>query len=232
MILGPRLVALLMAMATALGVLAASPPAARAEPAAVTPVSCAQRAAELAEIARRAQRNDRIWTYTWGAGMAGLVIGNGVLSRTSSRESHVDYYFGLGGSALGLVAVMAGTFSELRLLGKMRRELAVAAGSAGAGDVELCAAAHRAEKDLAEVARLEKRSRSWITHVGNVVVNAGLGIGLGAGYGRWQQAFIQTTVGIAIGEAQVLTRPSTAEQGLRRLELRPLGAGLALVGYF
>jgi hypothetical protein len=194
-----------------------------------TPVSCAERVAELTSITRRALRNDWIWTYTWTAAYVGLVIGNGVLSHTSSPDSHVDYYFGVGGSALGLLATLLGTVSEQRhLIGMKRRLAAVQNGS----EAEMCAAAIGAERELAEVARLESRARSWIVHVGNVVVNAGLGIGLGAGYGRWRSAFIQTTAGIAIGEAQTLTRPPTAEKGLRSLELRPLGAGLALVGHF
>jgi hypothetical protein len=95
--------------------------------------------------------------------MAGLVASNLVLSQTTGGADHVDYYFGLGGSALGLVTLLIGPAGEMGRLARMRATLD-AARSAGGG-ADLCVAARSAERELAEVARLEARARSWIVHL-------------------------------------------------------------------
>ena len=218
---------LLAAAQSARGAEPTPAPEARSSPA------CARRVEDIRTIVDRAQRDDRVWTGAWAAGMAGLLTGNIILSQTTAQQDRVEYYFGIGGSALGLVSVLVGPFGEFRRLARLRARL-----EAGSGDPDVCALARGAERDLAEVAQLEFRAHSWIVHLGNVIVNAGLGLGLGAGYGHWRGAFLQTVGGMAIGEIQILTRPATAEKGLLRLQLRPLGAGfgvgcgLALAGHF
>ena len=85
-------------------------------------------------------------------------------------------------------------------------------------------------------------STSWIAHVVNVLFNVGVGLILGLGYDRWQTAGLNGAVGIAVGEATVLTTPTGMIDGWDRyrfggkndpkvtVRLVPagLGAGLAL----
>jgi hypothetical protein len=47
-------------------------------------------------------------------------------------------------------------------------------------------------------------------HLGNVLFNVGLGLFLGLGYHHWEAGAINAGVGIAVGEALILTRPTAA----------------------
>jgi hypothetical protein len=53
-------------------------------------------------------------------------------------------------------------------------------------------------------------------HVGNVVLNAGVGLFLGLGYHHWVAGALNFASGAAIGEVIIFTQPTNVVDGLRR----------------
>jgi hypothetical protein len=57
-------------------------------------------------------------------------------------------------------------------------------------------------------AEKERFGSSWISHVGNAVVNAAIGLILGLGYHQWESAGISFGVGFGVGEITILPQPT------------------------
>ena len=56
----------------------------------------------------------------------------------------------------------------------------------------------------------------WWLHVGNVILNTGVGLFLGLGYRHWGAGAWNAFGGSAIGEAIILTQPTGSIEDLRR----------------
>jgi hypothetical protein len=100
----------------------------------------------------------------------------------------------------------------------LERRLATA--PPGTGECQLLA---EAEGLLHRDAKGEAFGRSWLFHVGNVVVNVALGLVIAAGFHHWLSGGISSAVGIAVGEAQILTQPTGAVTALARYRRGDLG---------
>jgi hypothetical protein len=144
-------------------------------------------------------RDVDIWSWTWGsvyvAGSAAQGIVAGV---TSDRGLRIDLTVG---------SIAAG-FGALSLFGLPLRVTLPLRDARGAwSDADRCRLLAQAEATLVEASDRERLATSWVPHVGNVLLNAGIALILGLGYGRWQSAAISGGIGVAVGEANVLSQP-------------------------
>lgn len=85
---------------------------------------------------------------------------------------------------------------------------------------------------FAEDAANEAFCSSWLLHVGNVVLNAAVGLVLGIGWHRWEAAAINFGVGTALGEVMIFTQPTGLVRAQLAWQVAPIwfkdGAGVAL----
>ena len=73
-----------------------------------------------------------------------------------------------------------------------------------------------AERLLVNSAENERLGRSWLMHGANVVYNVLSLLVLGLVFDRWASGALNAVVGVLIGEAMILTQPTSAEDTLRR----------------
>ena len=73
---------------------------------------------------------------------------------------------------------------------------------------------HRDCATLQKVAEEETIAKSWIGHVGTVVVNAAILLIEGAGFHHWEAGFIGAGIGLAVGELNLWTQPTHLQNKL------------------
>jgi hypothetical protein len=88
-----------------------------------------------------------------------------------------------------------------------------------------------AEETLATGARHEAFSNGVVPHIGNVLVNAGIGLILGLGYGRWKSAAISGGIGLAVGETNAFTQPHRLPTSLQTYRAGQLESGRAMAAW-
>lgn len=159
----------------------------------------------LHEDARRA----RVWTGAWGAGYGALALVQ--FAATAALPDQLpDLYVGAISSAGALAALLVVPLDVME----------------DSHALDALALAHPSEVDcdvLAETERLlvhsaenERAGRSLFMHGANIVYNALSLLVLGLVFDRWASGALNALVGIALGEAQILTQPTGAEETLRR----------------
>lgn len=188
----------------------------------------------------------RIWSWTWGLSYGALTAGQAVPAfLVDDRGTRIDLAVGAVSSAFGvalLVVMPLEVMADSDLLAERLAHLAP-----GADPTALLA---DAERMLASAADDEAFGVSLWLHAGNVAFNVLVGLVLGLGFGRWESGAISTGIGIAVGEAMILTQPDRLRDDLARYRagqldpappaiswrLAPLafpsGGGLALGGSF
>ena len=200
---GALTVAMLAAAATARA--AAGCPLPEAADPALANVAPARRLEFIDARLTSAERKARIWTYGWGGGIAAAGVGTLVAVPFVAPENRVDWYTGAVSAGVGVAALVIVPPVVLDVAPALRSRIA----SAPHG-VDVCPLLRGAEADLARVARDEERQGRWYVHLGNVLFNVGLGLFLGLGFHHWEAGAINAAVGIAVGEALILTRPTAA----------------------
>lgn len=170
--------------------------------------------ANLARGARRA----RLWSWGWAGIYSGLTIGSLALLPTKTANEKVDSYLGAAASFVGvailIVSPMKITFDQTWLERRLR--------TAPAG-TDRCALVADAERLLIRDAADADLGRQPFVHVFNFLFNIGVGLALGIGFGHWDEAALTAGVGVALGEAQILTRPMDTVETLRRYRLGGVG---------
>lgn len=140
------------------------------------------------------------WSWSWGTTYAVATVTQAtVLPFVADRGVRVD---------LGVGAVSAGIGSLALFLLPLRITLPAEHALAETSDSDRCRVLAQLEEALAGGALVERLTKSWISHAGNVALNVAIMLVLGLGYGRWQSAGISAGVGIAVGEANLLTQPA------------------------
>jgi hypothetical protein len=169
---------------------------------------------------RSSARRSNIWAWSWAGGFAALATGNLILSQTlkDPRDPNkpIPYYFALGGSGTGMLVSLIARPRVIRdskwLEGRVTQ----------ASPDDTCRVLAQAEALLWRDAENQLFGRSWLSHIGSFLFSVGLGIGLGFGFDKWGQAFLQTTVGVFIGQTRLVTQPVDtvwARQSYRRGDL-------------
>jgi hypothetical protein len=160
------------------------------------------RASFMLERARSVDQAATIWSATWAVGYLGLTAAQlGVLASTQDPGTRADMAIGALGSMIGVASIF---LLPVRVMGQ-RPRLEALAPLAMAGD---CAALEEMERIFDHAADGEEFGSSWLMHVGSMLFNIGMGVVQGLAFGRWQSGMISAAIGIAVGEVQILTKPS------------------------
>jgi hypothetical protein len=163
--------------------------------------------AHLSVTAHRAQ----VWTWGWGIGISVATLGNLAPLPFVAKEDRIDWYVGAGTTIVGIIPLL---IAPLEVVDDARRLHAqVIADTSGDNICRLLAGA---EASLVRDAKNQADGQRWWLHVGNVLLNAGVGLFLGLGYHHWGAAAWNAFGGSAIGEAIILTQPTGTIQDLRR----------------
>ena len=173
----------------------------------------------LVEEGARAHNYTLFWGATYGVlGVAQLAAMPffPAEKETPTRvdtNTQADFYWGAASTAFGLAFTLLGTLDVLEAGPLYAKKV-----SAATAD-DTCKLIAEGEKLLESGADAEASTFAWYLHVGNVLFNAGMGLILGLGYGHWTSAVINTLVGSAVGEANILSGPAHLIPGWKRYRL-------------
>ena len=167
--------------------------------------------AHLTETARRA----RLWTWSWGTGIVVATLGNLAPLPFVARENRIDWYVGAGTTIVGIVPLVIAPLDVVKDARTLRAHLD-AAGSAAGRDGDVCHLLADAEARLLRDAQNQTDGQRWWLHVGNVVLNSGVGLFLVLGYRHYWAGAFNAVVGSGIGEAIILTQPTGTIDDLDR----------------
>ena len=133
-------------------------------------------------------------------------------------EDRVDWYVGAGTTVIGIVPLL---IAPLDVIGDSRALSARLAARGPTDDV--CALLADAERKLVRDAQNQIDGQRWWLHVGNVLLNTGVGLFLGLGYHHWTAGAFNAIFGSAIGEAIILTQPTSSIDDLRTYQAGAIG---------
>jgi hypothetical protein len=162
-----------------------------------------------AELARSAHRAS-VWVWGWSVALGVGTIGNLVPVPFVRADERIDWYTGAVTTVIGIVPLLALPPEVIA----DARQLHTRLGARGTTDV--CALLSDAETRLVRDAENQADGRRWWVHVGNVIVNAGVGLFLGLGYHHWVAGALNAASGATIGEIIIFTQPTDTIDGLRR----------------
>ena len=168
----------------------------------------------LARTARRAQ----LWTWGWGVGIGVATVGNLVPLLFVDPENRIDWYVGAGTTIVGVVPLL---IAPLDVIGDARALGAQLAARRPTDDV--CALLADAEARLVRDAQNQSDGQRWWLHVGNVLLNTGVGLFLALGYHHWTAGAFNAIFGTAVGEAIILTQPTSTIDDLRTYQSGAFG---------
>lgn len=163
----------------------------------------------LSTTARRA----RIWTWGWGTGIIVATVANLAPLPFVAKSDRIDWYVGASTTIVGIVPLLIAPLDVVDDARKLHAEAA-----AGASTDNLCRLLAGAELSLVRDAKNQADGQRWWLHVGNVLLNVGVGLFLGVGYHHWGTGALNAFGGSAIGEAIILTQPTGTIQDLRRYQ--------------
>lgn len=163
--------------------------------------------AHLSTTAHRA----RVWTWSWGTGLVVATIGNIVPIPFVARQDRIDWYVGAGTTLVGIVPLL---IAPLDVVDDARGLRATLDAEGAAPDV--CRLLVDAETRLVRDAQNQANGQRWWLHVGNVLLNSGVGLFLALGYHHWGAGAFNAVFGSAIGEAIILTQPTGTIEDLAR----------------
>jgi hypothetical protein len=198
--------------------------------------NCLETETRLSFVSERLQADSRDaqrWTLGWGVGYAALALGQAGLALTRDDPGErAELFVGAGESVLGLVPLLLLPVPAIRDAERLDARLVASAGG------ERCALVREAEHLLRRSAEDETFARGWVAHTLTVGINGGGLLIVGLGYDRWASGIAGALLGIAIGELQIFTRPTSAMRGLGTYESRwtaalmwePGVAGVRLTG--
>jgi hypothetical protein len=160
----------------------------------------------LAKSSHRAN----LWVWGWSLALAVGTVGNLVPVPFVPADERIDWYTGAVTTVVGIVPLLV---LPPKVIADAR-QLHTRLGARGTTDV--CALLGDAETRLVRDAENQADGRRWWVHVGNVVLNAGVGLFLGLGYHHWVAGALNAASGAAIGEVIIFTQPTDTIDSLRR----------------
>jgi hypothetical protein len=168
---------------------------------------CDEHLDRVASRLRSDAHRGRIHQWGWAAGNGAVAIGLLGVGLTADDEgARAEAYFGSGGSVLA--AVLPLLFQRVPAIADSPRlDRALAETPAGP---ERCALVVEADRMLARSARDERFARGFVSHAGNVLINAVGWVIVGLGWDRWKTGGLGALLSIAAGEIQIYTRPTGA----------------------
>jgi hypothetical protein len=177
----------------------------------------AERADFLLAETRRGEEAARTWTAIFALSYLAIAIGQtAALTATQDPGTRIELGVGAVSSLIGVASFFVLPRAVLADLERME----ALAPRARTGD---CEALEAAEQLFLRDAASEAFGTSWLTHVGSVLFNLGVGLFLGLVYDRWVAGAISAGVGILTGELQILTQPTPMVAALARYRAGELG---------
>jgi hypothetical protein len=168
----------------------------------------------------RAAHHASLWTWGWGIGIGAAAVANLAALPFVARQDRIDWYTGAATTVIGIVPLV---IAPLAVIGDSRALHASITNTPstdnGAAPVprgHVCVLVADAESRLVRDAQNQADGQRWWLHVGNVVLNFGVGLFLGIGYHHWGAGAFNALLGTAIGEALILTQPTASIGDLRR----------------
>jgi hypothetical protein len=168
----------------------------------------------LSVTAHRAQ----VWTWGWGIGIVAATLGNLAPLPFVAKSDRIDWYVGAGTTIVGIVPLL---IAPLDVVDDARRLHVQVIAETSVDNI--CRLLANAESSLVHDAKNQADGQRWWLHVGNVVLNTGVGLFLGLGYHHWGAGVWNAVGGSAIGEAIILTQPTGTIEDLRRYREGALG---------
>ena len=141
-------------------------------------------------LSRTAHRA-RVWTWSWGTGIVVATVANLVPLAFVSPDQRVDWYTGAATTIVGIVPLL---IAPLDVVDDSRALRARLAARTPADDV--CLLLADAELKLVRDAKNQADGKRWWLHVGNVVLNTGVGLFLALGYHHWKAGVFNAVVGL------------------------------------
>jgi hypothetical protein len=161
---------------------------------------------ELAHSAHKA----KAWTWGWSLALGAGTIANLAPIPYVPAEERVDWYTGAATTAVGVVPLVIAPLDVIADSRELRARLAARGGA------DVCALLADAETRLVRDAKNQADGQRWWLHVGNVVLNAGVGLFLIVGFHHWGAGIWNAASGAVIGEVIIFTQPTGAVDSLRR----------------
>jgi hypothetical protein len=177
----------------------------------------------LSHTARRARQ----WTWGWGTGIVVATAGNLVPLAFVPREQRIDWYVGAATTIVGIVPLL---IAPLDVVADARGLRAALDARGPDTHADVCPLLADAEARLARDAANQSDGQRWWLHVGNVVLNSGVGLFLGLGYHHWAAGAFNAVFGSAIGEAIILTQPTGSIDDARVYRAGALGGAPGKTG--
>jgi hypothetical protein len=177
--------------------------------------------------------DSRTWAWLWGGGIA--VSGLVSLSVTPfiRPQDRIDWYTGAVSAAIGVFPFILKPPRVIRDSGELREQLRKA--PPAANPAALCPVLADAEARLERDAKDQRQQQAWWLHAGNVGFNVGIALFLGLGYGHWTAGIINGAAGVVVGEAILLTQPTSSIDDLHTYRAGNIGPlmpkGTALFRY-
>jgi hypothetical protein len=163
--------------------------------------------AHLGATAHRA----RVWTWGWATGIIVATAANLAPLPFVAKSDRIDWYVGAGTTIVGIVPLLVAPLDVVDDARRLHARLV-----AGESTNNVCRLLADAEAALARDAKNQADGRRWWLHVGNVLLNVGVGLFLGIGYHHWGAGAWNAFGGSAIGEAIILSQPTGTIEDLRR----------------
>lgn len=197
---------------------------------------------------RAAARSERRYAIGWSLTYTGLAAGTWLFVPLSNDPRQwMESAFNSGTSTFAALTALIGPVGVIRDQQRLERLLEQTESGA-----DRCATLAHAERLLRHAADNQHSARSAFAHISSFAFNIGLGLVLGYGLERPRSAALNTTIGIALGELMIATRPRQALRSQERylagdlrtesehlaaqLSIAPLsvgtGYGVALLGSF
>jgi hypothetical protein len=153
----------------------------------------------------------RVWTWGWGIGISVATVANLAPLPFVAKGDRIDWYVGAGTTVIGIVPLLIAPLDVVDDAHKLHAQVA-----AEASADNICRLLADAERSLVRDAKNQSDGQRWWLHVGNVLLNTGVGLFLALGYHHWGAGAWNAFGGSAIGEAIILTQPTGTITDLRR----------------
>ena len=178
-------------------------------------VDAGQRLSWIDQHLSRTAHAARVWTWGWGVGIGVATAANLVPLLFVAPANRIDWYIGAGTTVVGIVPLLIAPLDVIDDAGALHAKIVAAPRPPGVDDDGLCTLLGDAEARLVKDAKNQADGQRWWLHVGNVVLNTGVGLFLGLGYHHWGTGALNAILGSAIGEAIILTQPTSTIGDLR-----------------
>jgi hypothetical protein len=139
-------------------------------------------------------------------------------------EQRVDWYASAISAGIGVLPFLLMPPRAIGDSNHLQRERQLA--PATPTPQQLCPLLADAEARLTRGAEEQRQQQAWWVHAANLGFNLGVFLVLGLGYGHWTAGAINGGAGAVVGEAIILTRPTSSIDDLRSYragELGPIG---------